>query len=67
MANKKSTPKEPGQELSTYLHPEKRLNNPPVGLVTARSDGVEEKRRWAYDPHVDPALQFDPEGRKSSN
>ena len=59
MANEKSAKKEPGQELSTYLHPEKRLNNPPVGLVTARSDGVEEKRRWAYDPHVDPALQFD--------
>ena len=59
MANEKPAKKEPGQELSAYLHPEKRLNNPPVGLVTARSDGVEEKRRWAYDPHVDPALQFD--------
>jgi adenine-specific DNA-methyltransferase len=46
-------------ELSTYVHPETRLNNPPVGLVNAHSDGVEEKQRWAYDPHIDPALQFD--------
>ncbi|MDQ5911424.1 MAG: adenine-specific DNA-methyltransferase [Pseudomonadota bacterium] len=46
-------------ELSTYIHPETRLNNPPVGLVNSHSDGVEEKQTWAYDPHIDPALQFD--------
>ncbi|HAS50968.1 MAG TPA: site-specific DNA-methyltransferase, partial [Gammaproteobacteria bacterium] len=46
-------------ELSAYIHPEKRLNNPPVGLVNSHSDGVEEKQTWAYDPHLDPALQFD--------
>ena len=64
MADKKTTktpaPKTKKKpELSTYVHPEKRLNNPPVGLVNSHSDGVEEKQRWAYDPHIDPALQFD--------
>lgn len=43
----------------TKIHPETRLNNPPVGLVNSHSDSVEEKQTWAYDPHIDPALQFD--------
>jgi adenine-specific DNA-methyltransferase len=36
-----------------------RKNNPPVGLVTSQNDRDTGKKRYAYDPHIDPALQFD--------
>lgn len=47
------------EKIEAYQHKDKRKNNPPVGLVTPETDGVEEKQSWAYDPHIDPALQFD--------
>jgi adenine-specific DNA-methyltransferase len=47
------------KKLTTYQHKDKRKNNPPVGLVTPETDSVEEKQQWRYDPHIDPALQFD--------
>ena len=34
----------------------KRINNPPVGLVDAKSDAAEGKKTYAYDPHLDPTL-----------
>ncbi|WP_036265198.1 hypothetical protein, partial [Methylococcus capsulatus] len=46
-------------QVLSYRHGDKRRNNPHVGMVDAASDGVEEETRWAYDPHIDPALQFD--------
>ncbi len=52
--------KKPGQaEVLSYRYDEKRKNNPHVGMVDTASDGVEEKTTWAYDPHLDPELQFD--------
>ncbi|MDD5706082.1 MAG: site-specific DNA-methyltransferase [Kiritimatiellae bacterium] len=40
-----------------YEHTDKkRVNNPPVGLVDAKSDAVEGKKNYAYDPHLDPTL-----------
>jgi len=47
------------EDYSHYTHPEKRLNNPPVGLVTPATDGVEEQAKYAYDPHIAPCLEFD--------
>ena len=47
------------EDYSHYAHPEKRLNNPPVGLVTPATDGVEEQAKYAYDPHIAPCLEFD--------
>ena len=47
------------KKLTAYQHKDKRKNNPPVGLVTPETDSVEEKQQWRYDPHIDPALQFD--------
>lgn len=46
--------------LEQYEHKDKkRLNNPPVGLVDARTDnGGQKKRSYAYDPHIDPQLQW---------
>ena len=46
-------------QVLSYRHDEKRKNNPHVGMVDTASDGVEERTMWAYDPHLDPELQFD--------
>lgn len=43
----------------SYRHLDKRKNNPEVGMVTPDSDPHVAETRWAYDPHIDPALQFD--------
>ena len=46
-------------KLIAYRHDEKRINNPEVGMVTPDSDPAVAETRWRYDPHIDPALQFD--------
>lgn len=51
---------EPAQILS-YRHPDKRVNNPEVGMVTTATDPEAGKTKWAYDPHLDPSLQFSPQ------
>ena len=44
-------------EIESYEHPDKkRLNNPPVGLVTPDTDKNSRKTSYAYDPHLDPQL-----------
>lgn len=48
-----------GVELTAYSHTDKRKNNPEVGIVHADSDPDQPAKTWAYDPHIDPALQFD--------
>ncbi len=45
--------------IEQYEHAAQRLNNPPVGLVTPELDKDAGKKQYAYDPHIDPALQFD--------
>lgn len=35
-----------------------RLNNPPVGLVTPETDKEAGKKTYAYDPYLDPQLQW---------
>ena len=49
-----------GAKVVSYRYDDKRKNNPRVGMVDVASDRVEEETRWSYDPHIDPALQFDP-------
>ena len=46
-------------QVISYRHPDRRKNNPEVGLVSTASDPEQAKTPWAYDPHLDPALQFD--------
>lgn len=36
-----------------------RVNNPPVGLVNAKTDKDAGKKTFSFDPHIDPSLQFD--------
>jgi len=46
--------------IEQYDHKgKKRANNPPVGLVTPQTDQDRPAKEYAYDPHIDPALQFD--------
>lgn len=59
---KPQTPKaKPGAETQvlSYRHLDKRKNNPEVGVVTPATDGVAEPKRYKYDPHIDPTLEFD--------
>ena len=46
-------------QVLAYRHPDRRKNNPEVGLVNTETDPEQPKTAWAYDPHLDPALQFD--------
>jgi adenine-specific DNA-methyltransferase len=53
---KKKSDKKP---IEQYDHKGKeRLNNPPVGLVTPETDKETGKKTYAYDPHLDPSLQW---------
>src|SRR5579863_8016533 len=52
---KKTTPEK--KPIEQYEHKgKKRLNNPPVGLVTPETDREEPKKTYSYDPHLDPQL-----------
>lgn len=45
--------------IEQYDHKDKqRVNNPPVGLVTPDTDKDAGKKKYAYDPHLDPQLQW---------
>ncbi|MBU4278215.1 MAG: site-specific DNA-methyltransferase [Proteobacteria bacterium] len=45
------------RQIETYEHQgKKRVNNPPVGLVTPETDPDESKATYSYDPHLDPQL-----------
>ncbi len=57
---KKSANKTSQKPIEQYEHKDKqRLNNPPVGLVDAHTDnGGLKKKKYAYDPHLDPQLQW---------
>jgi len=56
MAKRKKTEK----QIEQYEHSnKKRANNPPVGLVTPKSDpDTGKKKTYEYDPHLDPQLQW---------
>ena len=55
--------------IAQFEHTDKeRLNNPPVGLVTAEAEPaqVATKKTYAYDPHLDPALQWAGKAERTS-
>ncbi len=55
---KKADTKRP---IESYEHADKRrVNNPPVGLVTPQTDpdAGQRKKTYAYDPHLDPQLHW---------
>lgn len=58
MARKKKTSTK--RPIESYEHKDKqRVNNPPVGLVTPETDpDAGARKSYAYDPHLDPQLQW---------
>ena len=46
-------------QVLAYRHADRRKNNPEVGLVSEASDPQQPKQAWAYNPHLDPVLNFD--------
>ncbi len=53
--------------IEQYDHKaKKRVNNPPVGLVDAKSDAVEPRKTYAYDPHLDPTLVWAGKAERTS-
>ena len=54
-----SSKKNAAKQVISYRYGDKRKNNPHVGMVDTVSDGVEGHTTWAYDPHIDPTLNFD--------
>jgi len=54
---RKKTENKSKDGIKQYTYAEdKRINNPPVGLVTAETDKPEGKRKYNFDPHLDPQL-----------
>lgn len=45
-------------DILSYRHPDRRKNNPEVGMVTPTTDPFDAKTRWAHDPHLDPTLSW---------
>ena len=69
MALKPMSRKTPGSKrpVEQYDHKaKKRANNPPVGLVDAKSDAAGGKKTYAYDPHLDPTLVWAGKAERTS-
>lgn len=45
-------------EILSYRHPDRRKNNPEVGMVTPATDPDDGKTVWQHDPHLDPSLSW---------
>jgi len=45
-------------EILSYRYPDRRKNNPEVGMVTPATDPDEGKTVWQHDPHLDPSLSW---------
>src|SRR5947199_9480838 len=55
------------RKIENYTHPKKqRINNPPVGLVTPETDRDAGKKPYAYDPHLDPSLEWSSKAERTS-
>jgi adenine-specific DNA-methyltransferase len=53
--------------IEQYDHKgKKRVNNPPVGLVTQATDKESGKKTYAYDPHLDPQLVWAGKAERTS-
>ncbi len=60
--------KQKKRKIASYSHAgEERANNPPVGLVDPRTDPDKgDKKTYAYDPHLDPQLQWAGKAERTS-
>ena len=46
------------KDIKNYKQTGKRKNIPEVGLVSSATDKVGEKKKYAFDPYLDPQLQW---------
>src|SRR3990167_2357883 len=45
--------------IDSYAHKGvKRVNNPPVGLVSSSTDKLNGRTKYNHDPHIDPFLSW---------
>ncbi len=65
-APRRSDPAPGAPQVLSYRHPDRRINNPEVGLVNEASDPAQPKTTWAYDPHLDPVLQWTGKAERGS-
>ena len=64
MARQSKTAK---RNIENYAHTgEKRVNNPPVGLVTPETDKDAGKKTYEHDPHLDPTLVWAGKAERTS-
>jgi len=55
------------KKIDAYQHTDKeRLNNPPAGLVTPDTDPDLPQKTYAFDPHLDPQLQWAGKAERTS-
>src|SRR5712691_1870309 len=55
------------KRIEQYEHKGKtRINNPQVGLVDVAVEPPEQKKTYAYDPHLDPTLQWAGKAERTS-
>ncbi len=67
MAKAKKVSKTKKKPIEQYDHNgKKRVNNPPVGLVTPETDRETGKKTYAYDPHLDPQLVWAGKAERTS-
>ena len=56
-----------GKAIAAYEHAEReRANNPPIGLVTPETDPESPPGEYAFDPHLDPSLQWAGKAERTS-
>ena len=67
MAKARKTKESKKKPIEQYDHKrKKRVNNPPVGLVTPETDKEAGKKTYAYDPHLDPQLVWAGKAERTS-
>ena len=67
MAKVKRSNSSKKKPIEQYDHKgKKRVNNPPVGLVTPETDKETGKKQYAYDPHLDPQLVWAGKAERTS-
>ena len=55
------------RDIRSYVHADKkRVNNPPVGLVTPETDKDTGKKTYQFDPHFDPQLVWSGKAEQTS-
>ena len=55
------------KDIKNYKQTGKRKNIPEVGLVSSATDMVGEKKKYAFDPYLDPQLQWSGKAEKNES